>query len=133
MRAINRPRAKYSLKGLLLLHYLLFRNAATDTIDQELLFAGQESGKLLALKQIIQKGFQPPILIFVQSKDRAKELFNELIYDGLNIDVIHAERTQTQVCIRKVFFVVKYGCCIIFNSLGSSPNFVSNIKPISAN
>ena len=45
------------------------------------------------------------MLIFVQSKDRAKELFNELIYDGLNIDVIHAERTQTQVCIRKVFLL----------------------------
>ena len=45
------------------------------------------------------------MLIFVQSKDRAKELFNELIYDGLNIDVIHAERTQTQVCIRKAFLL----------------------------
>ena len=45
------------------------------------------------------------MLIFVQSKDRAEELFNELIYDGLNIDVIHAERTQTQVCIRKVFLL----------------------------
>lgn len=45
------------------------------------------------------------MLIFVQSKDRAKELFNELIYDGLNIDVIHAERTQTQVCIREVFLL----------------------------
>lgn len=37
------------------------------------------------------------MLVFVQSKERAQELFNELIYDGINVDVIHADRTQTQV------------------------------------
>jgi len=72
------------------------RNAATNTIEQELMFVGQEAGKLLAMRQIIQQGFQPPVLVFVQSKDRARELFNELIYDGLNVDVIHADRTQAQ-------------------------------------
>jgi len=72
------------------------RNSAATDVDQELMFVGQESGKLLAMRQIIQKGFQPPVLVFVQSKDRAKELFNELIYDGLNIDVIHSDRTQAQ-------------------------------------
>ena len=46
---------------------------------------------------LFQQGFQPPMLIFVQSKDRAKELFHELIYDGINVDVIHSDRTQAQV------------------------------------
>ncbi|CAL7933626.1 unnamed protein product [Xylocopa violacea] len=72
------------------------RNAATDTVEQELLFVGTERGKLIALRNIIQKGVLPPVLIFVQSKERAQELFNELIYDGINVDVIHADRTQTQ-------------------------------------
>lgn len=36
------------------------------------------------------------MLVFVQSIQRAKELFQELIYDGLNVDVIHSERTQAQ-------------------------------------
>lgn len=36
------------------------------------------------------------MLVFVQSIERAKELFQELIYDGLNVDVIHSERTQAQ-------------------------------------
>lgn len=43
------------------------------------------------------QGFSPPILIFVQSKDRAKDLFHEMVYDGMNVDVIHADRTQAQV------------------------------------
>ncbi len=34
--------------------------------------------------------------MFVQSKDRAKELFKELIYDGINVDVIHSDLTQLQ-------------------------------------
>ena len=42
------------------------------------------------------QGFSPPMLVFVQSRERAKELFQELIYDGLNVDIIHSERTQAQ-------------------------------------
>ncbi|KAL6098626.1 ddx52 [Pungitius sinensis] len=72
------------------------RNAAVATVEQELLFVGTENGKLLAMREIIQKGFLPPMLVFVQSIDRARELFHELVYEGINVDVIHAERTQQQ-------------------------------------
>ncbi|XP_026548747.1 probable ATP-dependent RNA helicase DDX52, partial [Notechis scutatus] len=41
-------------------------------------------------------GFTPPVLVFVQSIERAKELFHELVYEGINVDVIHADRTQQQ-------------------------------------
>ena len=36
------------------------------------------------------------MLVFIQSKERAKELFHELIYDGLNVEIIHSDRTQAQ-------------------------------------
>ncbi|PKY37747.1 P-loop containing nucleoside triphosphate hydrolase protein [Rhizophagus irregularis] len=72
------------------------KNAATETIKQKLLYVGQEEGKLIAVRQLIQEGFKPPVLIFVQSIERAKELFHELIYDGINVDVIHSERTKAQ-------------------------------------
>ena len=75
----------------------VFRNAATETIDQKLLYVGQEEGKLIAIRQLIQQGLRPPVLIFVQSIERAKELFHELVYDGINVDVIHSERTKAQV------------------------------------
>lgn len=44
----------------------------------------------------ILKGLQPPVLVFVQTKERAKELYTELVYEGINVDVIHAERSQLQ-------------------------------------
>ncbi|KAL0085174.1 P-loop containing nucleoside triphosphate hydrolase protein [Phycomyces blakesleeanus] len=72
------------------------KNAATDTIDQKLLFTGTEAGKMVALRQFIQTGIKPPVLIFVQSIDRAKELFRELVYEGINVEVIHSERTKLQ-------------------------------------
>ncbi|KAJ8915768.1 hypothetical protein NQ315_004580 [Exocentrus adspersus] len=72
------------------------RNSATDLVDQELLFVGNEQGKLLAVRDIIRGGIHPPVLIFVQSKERAQDLFNELIYDGINVDAIHSDRTQLQ-------------------------------------
>ncbi|XP_053131597.1 probable ATP-dependent RNA helicase DDX52 [Hemicordylus capensis] len=72
------------------------RNAAAETVDQELVFVGSEMGKLLAVRELVKKGFTPPVLVFVQSIERAKELFHELIYEGINVDVIHADRTQQQ-------------------------------------
>ncbi|KAL9547578.1 hypothetical protein MBANPS3_006104 [Mucor bainieri] len=72
------------------------KNAATETIKQELLFTGTEAGKMIALRQLVQKGIKPPVLIFVQSIERAKELFHELIFDGINVEVIHSDRTKAQ-------------------------------------
>ena len=71
-------------------------NAGAETIDQQLMFVGREDGKLLAIRQIIQKGIQPPVLIFMQSVDRAKELYKELVYDGVNVDVIHSDKSAQQ-------------------------------------
>ena len=34
---------------------IYFRNSATQTVEQELLFVGQEAGKLLAVRDIVQK------------------------------------------------------------------------------
>jgi len=72
------------------------KNAAAESVDQKLLFVGTEDGKLLALRQLVAEGLHPPVLIFVQSKERAQELFHELVYSGLNVDVIHGERTKQQ-------------------------------------
>ncbi len=43
-------------------------------------------------RELVQKGLQPPVLVFVQTKERAQELFKELLYDGIHVDVIHSER-----------------------------------------
>jgi ATP-dependent RNA helicase DDX52/ROK1 len=44
----------------------------------------------------ILKGVEPPVLVFVQSQERANELFSELVYEGINCNVIHAGKTQSQ-------------------------------------
>ncbi|WFD29296.1 RNA helicase [Malassezia sp. CBS 17886] len=73
------------------------KDGATDTIEQQLAFTGSEDGKLHALRALIQAGgMKPPVLVFVQSIQRARELFHELVYDGLHVDVIHSERPKTQ-------------------------------------
>ncbi len=55
------------------------------------------SSELVITCIILFQGFLPPVLVFVQSIDRARELFHELVYEGINVDVIHADRTQQQV------------------------------------
>eukprot|EP00056_Hartaetosiga_gracilis_P022361 m.29807 g.29807 ORF g.29807 m.29807 type:complete len:585 (+) comp9601_c0_seq1:77-1831(+) len=71
-------------------------NAAATSVQQRLVFTGDESGKSLAMTELIQNGLKPPVLLFVQSKSRAKELFQELVYENINVDVIHADRTPHQ-------------------------------------
>jgi len=44
------------------------RNSATNLVEQELVFVGSESGKLLAFREMLRKGMQPPVLVFVDSK-----------------------------------------------------------------
>ena len=73
------------------------KDAASSTIDQKLVFTGSEEGKLVAIRQMLQQGeFKPPVIIFLQLVLRARALFHELLYDKLNVDVIHAERTLKQ-------------------------------------
>lgn len=35
-------------------------------------------------------------MVFFPVQDRAQQLYSELIYDAINVDVIHADRTQQQ-------------------------------------
>jgi len=69
---------------------------ASTSISQKLIYCGSEEGKVLAMRQLVSGGLKPPVLVFVQSVERAKQLFRELVYDGINVDVMHADRTQAQ-------------------------------------
>lgn len=72
------------------------KNRAAATVDQELIYVGNEAGKILSLKEIVYSGIEVPVLIFVETKERAKHLANEFLYDDLNIDFIHSERDQKE-------------------------------------
>jgi ATP-dependent RNA helicase DDX52/ROK1 len=72
------------------------RNAATSAVEQRLVFCGTEDGKLIALKQLFSEGIRPPVILFVQSKERAYKLHKELVLDGINADLITADRTKAQ-------------------------------------
>jgi ATP-dependent RNA helicase DDX52/ROK1 len=68
------------------------RNSTAQTVKQELIYVGKDDAKIPSLRQrILEKGFEPPMLIFVQSKVRAKELHRELKYDGMNVECIHGD------------------------------------------
>ena len=55
------------------------KNKVLNKIDQTLEYCTNEYGKLVELRNMIEEGkFVPPVLIFVQEKQRAKQLFYEL-------------------------------------------------------
>jgi ATP-dependent RNA helicase DDX52/ROK1 len=69
-------------------------SGVNENISQTLQFCGKEEGKLLGIRQIIAKGLHPPAIIFLQSKERAQALYLELMYDNVNVDVVHAGKSQ---------------------------------------
>ncbi|XAR50993.1 RNA helicase [Bertholletia excelsa] len=72
------------------------KNSASESIKQKLVFVGSEEGKLLALRQSFAESLNPPVLVFVQNKERAKELYKELAFDDIRADVMHSDLTQIQ-------------------------------------
>lgn len=72
------------------------KNSASETIKQKLIFVGSEEGKLLAIRQSFAESLNPPVLVFVQNKERAKELYKELKFDDIRADVIHSDLSQVQ-------------------------------------
>lgn len=72
------------------------KNSACESIKQKLVFVGSEEGKLLALHQSFAQSLNPPVLLFVQSKERAKELYRELAFEDIRAGVIHSDLSETQ-------------------------------------
>ncbi len=72
------------------------RGAAAASVAQRLLFCGTEPGKLLAMRQLLADGVRPPVMVFVQSKERARELLRELAYERVAVGAVHADMSQAK-------------------------------------
>jgi ATP-dependent RNA helicase DDX52/ROK1 len=72
--------------------------SGASTIDQKLIYAGTDDGKLVAFRRYLRDGLLvPPVLIFCEGKDHAKTLLRELrIEVGDHVDAMHGERSPAQ-------------------------------------
>ena len=46
------------------------------------------------------QGVQPPVLVFVQDKHRAQQLYEEIKWEGISVQTIHAGKEQRHVSAR---------------------------------
>lgn len=67
-----------------------------EVLHQELVYVGTEQGKMIHFRSLLTKGLEPPILIFMQNRQRAMELFRLLINDRVNVDILSQDRTEAQ-------------------------------------
>lgn len=75
----------------------IIRESATEIIDQELLFVGTEDGKLSTLRSLITaRSIRPPCIVFVQSVQRAQELFQEIDSANLYCAVLHSDLNKAE-------------------------------------
>jgi len=97
--ATMQPNVEELVKIILVDHVKVLigvKNTTVSTVDQSITYVSNEQGKLLALRQKFKEGFKPSMLIFVQSRQRAKELYEELRYDSIKIGVIHADMLEKE-------------------------------------
>lgn len=72
------------------------RNKVVGAVEQNLLFVGKETGKHFTLCQLIKNGIlKAPIIVFVNSKNRAQALHRKLLCDAIPVDSIHAYQSQS--------------------------------------
>jgi ATP-dependent RNA helicase DDX52/ROK1 len=72
------------------------QNKPVNTIKQRLIFVGKEAGKLFTLYRLIEDGtLEAPILVFVESNDKARILHRELLYSRVSVDSIYSEQPQS--------------------------------------
>lgn len=68
------------------------RTNANVDCEQRLVFTGNEIGKVTEIRNMVQQGdMKPPVLIFVQSIERAKELHDEIRAAKLRVAMLHAD------------------------------------------
>ncbi|GJR15255.1 DEAD-box ATP-dependent RNA helicase 57 [Tanacetum coccineum] len=72
------------------------KNFEHNDVKQRLVYVGSEEGKLMALRQTFEEGWNPPVLLFVQNKGRAKDLYNQLKFEDIRVDVIHSDLQQSE-------------------------------------
>lgn len=72
------------------------KNSAAKNVEQKLVYTGNENGKMVALKEHLRLGMKPPVLIFVNSREKAKQLIFDLMYEKVRIDMISGDRSPEE-------------------------------------
>ena len=103
------------------------RNSANESISQKLVFCGKESGKILAVKQMVQKGVQTPLIIFTQSKDRCIQVAKELTGGALGeVGLIHSDMSdKKRKSIVDLFRIGKLNCLCATDLMARGMDFAA--------
>uniref|UniRef100_A0A914ELT9 Probable ATP-dependent RNA helicase DDX52 n=1 Tax=Acrobeloides nanus TaxID=290746 RepID=A0A914ELT9_9BILA len=74
------------------------RNSANSSVIQQLIFTGDEHGKITALRTLIDSRLDPPALIFTGTKERAGQLFAELssLFKNRPIQLMSSDLTDRE-------------------------------------
>ena len=89
--------AKTAMIDPVTIHIGTGQASACPNIEQSLMFAGSEEGKILSFKQLVISGqLIPPAIVFVNSKEKAKQLCDELLLRGVLADSIHADKSKSE-------------------------------------
>eukprot|EP01012_Entosiphon_sulcatum_P035120 TRINITY_DN4459_c0_g1_i1.p1 TRINITY_DN4459_c0_g1~~TRINITY_DN4459_c0_g1_i1.p1 ORF type:complete len:536 (+),score=114.98 TRINITY_DN4459_c0_g1_i1:47-1654(+) len=70
--------------------------AVNPDVKQELVYCGTEQGKVATVISLFREAIMPPVLLFMDSRERTKEMQQELGGLSLTVSVLHAQMTDAQ-------------------------------------
>ncbi|KAH9280339.1 putative ATP-dependent RNA helicase ddx52 [Echinococcus granulosus] len=103
-------------------------NAAVSLVRQELRYCGSEQGKLLELRKMLIDGLIYPCLIFTESRQRATDLFREIVLCDklILVGILSSEKSEAQrIATVKAFREGKVNVLICTDLLGRGMDFKS--------
>ncbi|PWN52001.1 DEAD-domain-containing protein [Violaceomyces palustris] len=71
-------------------------NQAVGTVEQRVEFINSDEKKKSRLLQILNSGFEPPIIVFVNQKKMADQVGRDIQRAGWNPAILHSGKTQSQ-------------------------------------
>ncbi|VDP81894.1 unnamed protein product [Echinostoma caproni] len=85
-------------RGRLIELFVGKRDSAVSTVSQELRYCATEEGKLLEMRCLLIRGLTYPCLVFMESRERAKELVKEILLSDSDVlaNVISSDKTEAQ-------------------------------------
>ena len=71
--------------------FIGIKNSCVSHIEQKIEYVGREDGKIFSLQNLFMNGYKAPVLVFVQSRNRAIELFEEMKEEPISLAMIHSQ------------------------------------------
>jgi ATP-dependent RNA helicase DDX52/ROK1 len=66
------------------------------SVNQKFIYCTNEEGKLIGLRNLIKSGFEPPMLIFIEGREKLKSIYKSIKFDVPKTEFLHSKMSKKE-------------------------------------